>query len=104
VKGFDARNHGDKETRAVATEIKMEAGELWFPSAPWVSELESELLGFPNAAPHDDQVDALSMGCILAGKYAGKAEEPLTQEQAHEKATRAEQDRFQKLLWSGCPW
>ncbi len=60
VKGFSARNHGDKETRAVAAEIRLEQGQVWFPAdKDWVSDLEVELLGFPHGT-HDDQ-------CFVAG-------------------------------------
>jgi predicted phage terminase large subunit-like protein len=74
VKPFRARGQGTKETRAVAAEIRCEAGRVFFPSdKPWVADLQRELLGFPNAA-HDDQVDALAMACILADKYSGPVE------------------------------
>lgn len=59
VRAFKAKGHGDKETRAVAAEIRLEAGRVWLPSRPWVADLESELLSFPNGR-HDDQ-------CFVAG-------------------------------------
>lgn len=50
----------DKITRASGVSALVEAGRLSLPvNAPWLADLESELLTFPNA-PHDDQVDALS--------------------------------------------
>jgi predicted phage terminase large subunit-like protein len=103
-KPFDAKRHGDKETRAVAAEIKLEGRQVWFPAeADWVAELQKELLGFPTGA-HDDQVDALSMGCILAQKYGGKVEEEMTPEQQQEKAKKETEERFQRMLWAGAPW
>lgn len=51
---------GDKVTRFAAQASKIEGGELLLPhSAPWLAELEIELIGFPNAR-HDDQADAIS--------------------------------------------
>lgn len=52
----------DKIARALAATPALEAGSVWLPkSVPWLEDLESELLSFPNGA-HDDQVDALSDG------------------------------------------
>lgn len=51
---------GGKEARLFSVAGLCEAGRLWLPeTAPWLPELEAELFGFP-AAPHDDQVDALT--------------------------------------------
>lgn len=51
---------GDKLTRFAAQASRIEAGEVLLPrSAPWLAELEAELIGFPNAR-HDDQADALA--------------------------------------------
>lgn len=62
VKPFDAKKHGDKETRAISGEIRLEAGQVWFPSdKSWVADLESELLAFPHGL-HDDQ-------CFIAGTF-----------------------------------
>ncbi|AWM39791.1 phage terminase large subunit [Gemmata obscuriglobus] len=104
VKRFNAKGHGDKETRAVAAQIRMEAGSVWFPAdQDWVSDLQKELLAFP-ASTHDDQVDALSMACILADKYTGKIEIELTPEEAEAKAKKDAEGRFQKMLWQGAPF
>lgn len=52
----------DKYSRALAATPSFEQGLVYFPrNAPWLSDLESELLSFPRAA-HDDQVDAISDG------------------------------------------
>jgi predicted phage terminase large subunit-like protein len=51
---------GDKLTRFAAVTPIMEAGKVWLPHrAPWLIDLETELLAFPHG-PHDDQVDAIS--------------------------------------------
>jgi predicted phage terminase large subunit-like protein len=52
---------GSKEIRAQAVAPMVEAGQVSLPSdAAFTSDLLAELQGFPNSAPHDDQVDALS--------------------------------------------
>lgn len=48
-----------KETRAHFQTPKFQSGRVLFPSsAPWLSDLETELLAFP-AGRHDDQVDSI---------------------------------------------
>jgi predicted phage terminase large subunit-like protein len=50
----------DKIGRLYVQQGKFAAGRVWFPTAaPFLAELESELLGFPHTR-HDDQVDSLS--------------------------------------------
>ena len=52
----------DKITKALPLSARMEAGDVLFRAdAPWVPDLERELLTFPLGA-HDDMVDALSLG------------------------------------------
>jgi predicted phage terminase large subunit-like protein len=104
VKAFDAKRYGDKEQRAIAGEIRMEAGQVWFPAeAEYLAALQSELLGFPNAA-HDDQVDGLSMAAALADKYKSRLPEELTPEEAAERAKAEAAEKFNRLLWQGCPY
>jgi hypothetical protein len=51
---------GDKVTRAAKVSAQFEAGAVLFPkTAPWLSGLKAELLGFPNVK-HDDQVDSVT--------------------------------------------
>ena len=46
-------------TRAYIQTPKLESGRVLLPkSAPWLSELEAELLAFPSGR-HDDQVDSI---------------------------------------------
>lgn len=102
--GGKAHGHGDKKTRAVSAEIRLEAGRMWFPAnEEWVGALESELLAFPNGA-HDDQVDCCSMAAIYSEKYAGKVEEELTPEEVQAQASKAERDRFNMILNAGLPF
>jgi predicted phage terminase large subunit-like protein len=50
----------DKVVRAAKVSAQFEAGAVLFPkTAPWLSTLKAELLGFPNAK-HDDQVDSVT--------------------------------------------
>jgi predicted phage terminase large subunit-like protein len=50
----------DKVTRATAITPMVEAGKVLLPEgAPWLADFIEEISSFP-AAPHDDQVDALS--------------------------------------------
>lgn len=54
------RPQGDKTTRLARITPMFEAGQVMLPThAPWLAEVETELLGFPHAA-HDDVVDAVS--------------------------------------------
>lgn len=54
------RPDGDKQTRLHGQSRKFEAGDVLLPqSAPWLHDLEAELLAFPKSR-HDDQVDAIS--------------------------------------------
>jgi len=55
--------HGrDKVARSTIAQIRMEAGQVYFPAneAPWLSECLTELLAFP-VGSNDDFVDNLSM-------------------------------------------
>lgn len=66
------RPEGDKTSRLAGVSAMIEAGHLLLPAeAPWLAELRSELLGFPNAR-HDDQVDALSQLLAYVRKRESK--------------------------------
>jgi predicted phage terminase large subunit-like protein len=59
----------DKVTRMYAQTAKLEAGQVLLPrTAPWLDDLQAELLQFPRGR-HDDQVDSLSQ--YLAWRSAG---------------------------------
>ncbi len=54
----------DKVTRALPLISQLKASLVQFlVGAPWLEELERELLFFPDG-PHDDQVDALAYGAV----------------------------------------
>lgn len=64
---------GDKVARALPVAAALEGGRILLPdAAPWVSELEAELLSFP-AGRWDDQTDALGYAWELARAHAGAA-------------------------------
>jgi predicted phage terminase large subunit-like protein len=51
----------DKRSRVISQSDLFEGGSVLFPEkAPWLEDLEHELLAFPGR--HDDQVDALIQG------------------------------------------
>lgn len=59
---------GDKQARLNGQSAKFEAGDVFFPEeAPWLIELEAELLAFPKSR-YDDQVDAISQYLAWADK------------------------------------
>jgi predicted phage terminase large subunit-like protein len=60
-----------KEARANIQTPKFESGRVWLPEkAPWLSELETELLAFP-AGRHDDQVDSIVQALAYDGVEKG---------------------------------
>ena len=60
----------DKMTRAAQQSAAIEAGRILLPrEAPWLAELERELVAFPNGR-HDDQVDSMVQFLHWAGERA----------------------------------
>ena len=60
----------DKVTRCGPVSVMYENGMVYHRSgAPWLTDLEDELLAFPNGK-HDDQVDTLA----YAGREVGATE------------------------------
>ncbi len=61
---------GDKGSRAAAVSPLVESGRVYLPAAAaWLSDFMDEVSSFP-AAPHDDQVDALTQALNhLRGSY-----------------------------------
>jgi len=60
INAIDCKPEGDKIMRLHAQTPIIEAGRVFLPkTAPWLSDFEREVLGFPNVR-HDDQVDSLS--------------------------------------------
>jgi predicted phage terminase large subunit-like protein len=66
----------DKLSRAQPISVAYENGLVYHREhAPWISELESELLSFP-VGLHDDQVDTLAYGWLLAMQTPTSAAKP----------------------------
>ena len=62
----------DKWTRAQPAAARMSAGTVYFRAgAPWLHDLEDELLAFPNGS-FDDQVDALSYAALEVARGRGR--------------------------------
>ena len=71
VRAIKAR--GPKDVRSETAEIRMAAGQIYFPrGAAFLFELEQELVQFPKSE-YADQVDALSHAAILVGRIARRA-------------------------------
>lgn len=88
----------DKPTRARSFQARMAMGKVYFPiGAPWLAELEAELLSFP-ASTKDDQVDALGLAgrlldVMVGGKPPKAAEGPVDRwKKAFARSEAAESD------------
>jgi predicted phage terminase large subunit-like protein len=69
VKPIKAR--GSKEARSETAEIRMAGGTIYFPhGAPFLWELEQELLHFPRGE-YADQVDALAHAAMQVQRMSG---------------------------------
>ncbi len=88
---------GDKVSRSVMLQVKIENGQLWLPrDKPYVKDIVDELAEFPNAA-HDDQVDALSYIAIEANTLYRRIPEQQQEETAEEKQ-RKHNEEFQRRV------
>lgn len=68
VREFKPGDHGNKYARALFASARFEGEALLFPQgARWLPDLEDEMLSYPWAGGHDDQVDVVSMAAIVAG-------------------------------------
>ncbi len=55
---------GDKVQRAISATARCQAGRVYLPAdAPWLHDLETEMLSFP-VGEHDDFVDTLAYAAI----------------------------------------
>jgi predicted phage terminase large subunit-like protein len=64
---FNPKDHGNKYARALFASGRFEGETILFPvRASWMPDFEDELLSYPWAGGHDDQVDVLSMAAIVA--------------------------------------
>ncbi|HEX5242017.1 MAG TPA: phage terminase large subunit [Tepidisphaeraceae bacterium] len=78
---------GSKEARSQTAEIRMAAGQIFFPrQASFLFELEDELLHFPNSQ-YADQVDALSHAAIAVQKMGGGEEEREDKDEPREETS-----------------
>ena len=70
VKSYNP-NHNDKVGRSTVAQIRMEAGQIYFPvgNPGWLDPIIAELLGFP-VGEHDDCVDNFSMASHYAQHHA----------------------------------
>lgn len=80
----------DKVSRSSTAVIRYEAGQVYHPqSAAWLADFELELLQFPKG-PHDDQVDAVSMGAIDAFRMGSAHVDDEAQPEPAERARVAD--------------
>ncbi|MGD9563275.1 MAG: phage terminase large subunit [Pyrinomonadaceae bacterium] len=63
---------GDKVTRALTWAPLAEEGKVILVRAPWNRTFLDEVANFP-AAPHDDQIDAVSLAVSMLPKKGGRA-------------------------------
>jgi predicted phage terminase large subunit-like protein len=95
----------DKLSRAIPATVRMEAGQIYLPEgAPWLGELEHELLSFPKGS-HDDQVDVLAYAAVEVQRF-GSAAEPDSYAEARQYAeTELAAEFFNRaenpLFWVG---
>lgn len=91
VRAIKAR--GSKEARSDVAEIQMSAGMIHFPAgAPFLFELEKELLSFP-ASEFKDQADALAHSARVVQQRMGA---PTNTEDAMHDANVAEREESEK--------
>lgn len=65
---FNPKDHGNKYARALFASARFEGENIIFPArAQWRNDFDDELLSYPWAGGHDDQVDVVSMAAIIAG-------------------------------------
>ena len=92
VKPIKAR--GSKEARSEIAEIRMAAGMIYFPrEAPWLFDLEQELLHFPRGE-YCDQVDALSHAAMLVQRHSPPAREEAQKPEEDESFAEEEDVRI----------
>jgi predicted phage terminase large subunit-like protein len=80
----------DKITRCIPAQVRMEAGQIYFPVAhAELANLEHELMTFPNGA-HDDAVDVLAYAALEVQKRGPAAIPP-------EERERMERERLERV-------
>ena len=85
----------DKVTRTIPAQVRMQAGQIWFPEqATWLGEFEHELVSFPRGV-HDDQVDCLAYAAAEVQRFGASAG---AVSQGDPGAGRSERESFEALL------
>jgi predicted phage terminase large subunit-like protein len=86
----------DKITRCIPAQIRMEAGQIWFPeSHPELANLEAELLTFPNGA-HDDTVDNVAYAALEVQRFGPASMPPEERERLERERIRREWEEAQQ--------
>ncbi|PCI52556.1 MAG: hypothetical protein COB36_14785 [Alphaproteobacteria bacterium] len=82
-----------KEARAQSISARYAMGKVYHPSnAPWLADLEREMLSFPYAK-HDDQVDPLSLiGRLLTDIWAARPSSPKQQSHSSGYSSTSEEE------------
>lgn len=93
---------GSKQARSETAEIRMAAGMIFFPvSAPWLFDLETELMSFPKGE-YVDQVDELAHAALWVHRQHGAVMTPddeqhsesVTEKIVEEEAETRQADRM----------
>lgn len=79
---------GGKISRANAASAYYQAGNVYYPEAPWAAEVVAEHVGFPTAA-HDDDVDAGAQAILYWEGNAGNDLARALQKLASERGQQA---------------
>lgn len=91
----------DKPTRCRSFQARAAMGKVYLPhNAPWVADLQQELLNFPTGK-HDDQVDALgAIGRALDTMVGGRAPAPAGKpESKWDRAWQKRASEGQSISW-----
>lgn len=105
--GLPAREYRppkDKVARATTAAVLYEAGRIYHPKyANWLQEWEDELLFFP-LAPHDDQVDTVSMAADTLAGAQQSAEDHLIALKRRAQLSQSTQPTTTGMLSPQRPW
>ena len=105
------RPEGDKVTRSIMLQVKMENHQFYMPKEKsWTADVIEELAEFPNAA-HDDIVDALSYIAIQGNVLHRRIPEKVQQETPEDrnkrlneefnKAVKEDEERWRTAFFQG---
>lgn len=86
----------DKISRCLQAQVRMEAGQIWFPlHHSELKNLEAELLTFPNGA-HDDMVDNVAYAAIDVHRFGPASMPPEERERLERERIRREWEEAQQ--------